>query len=125
MQVSLYCRSLKCPHLSRGSVPEPGVSKWREEVLLECPATEAFSLVWDINRRHEWMQLTVSTKVLEKTSERSEIVYLIGSFLGKETDYCFLQTRKILSNGDVAIIGCDVNHKDVPITTVSSFNLNH
>jgi len=90
-----------------------GVS-YLETASIHCSIQEAFDIIWDIHRRHEWQDNIVESRVVETISDRTEITFIEVRIAAHE-DYCLLQTKKIYPDGSIVIIGCSVDHKDVPI----------
>jgi len=71
-------------------------------------------MVWDVNRKIEWQEDHSEARVVEKLSPTTEIIYLRVGLFGLVSDYCILQTKKIYPDGSIVILGCSVDHKDVP-----------
>jgi len=53
----------------------------------------------------------------KKIGDRTEIIF-IDAATGIHSDYCLLQSKKVFPDGSIVILGCSVDHKDVPTTKV-------
>jgi len=98
--------------------PYPGerVACVKESAIIESNIHEAFELVWDITRRHEWVNMIKEQRVIEKLSPETEIIYMKIGTLGLQSDYCLFQSRKAFNDGSIIIVGCSIDHKDAPIS---------
>jgi len=97
--------------------PYPGVSgmSLQETAIIYCRIEDAFDIVWDTNRRHEWLDSLEECHIVEKLSPQTEIVYQKVRGVGIRTDFCFAQSKKTFDDGSIIIVGCSVDHKDAPI----------
>jgi len=101
--------------MSKMVYPSENLLCIQETALIHCNINEAFDIVWDINRRHEWQDAIEETHVVETLGPRTEIVSMKISSVGLHQSYCLAQSKKIFEDGSIVIIGCSVNHKDSPV----------
>jgi len=88
----------------------------KETAIIQCPIEDAFDIMWDVTRRHEWTDIIIETRPIEKIGSRTEIYYTLVQLATKQSEYCLFQSKKLFPNGDIVIVGCSVDHKDAPFT---------
>jgi len=86
-----------------------------ETTIIQCPIEVTYQMIWDINRRVEWLDYTVESRIIETLSETTEIIYLKIVMIGLSNDFCLIQTKKKFTDGSVVILMCSVDHPSAPI----------
>jgi len=86
-----------------------------ETAIIHCPIEVAYQMIWDVNRRVEWLDYTVENRIVETLSSTTEIIYLKITMIGLSNDFCLLQTKKKTEDGSVVILSCSVDHPSAPI----------
>jgi len=76
-------------------------------------ASDTLDIIWDINRRYEWEASILETKVLEKLGPRTDATWMLTKIWGL-ADFCYLQTKKVLEDGTIAMLCTSIDHPLAP-----------